>query len=381
VAVPSRPRRLALTLLAAACAAGLCARAYRPHAGLTRLIGFSAAWHDRELPAVQAVPHVDDPGGGYDGRFYAQLAVDPLVRDPAIERALDTPVLRAHRILLSWTAWALGVGRPGWILEVYALQNVAAWIALAWLLQRWIPIVSIRAFALWAGTLASYGVLASVMNGLVDLPSALLVAIAIVLVEQERRLAAAIVAGLAGLARETSLMVGVAFLAKGWRAERRTAIRDAVIAIAPLAAWYAYVLSTHHWRGVSGVGNVGMPFAGFVWKLQSIAAMVARSGVDARTVMTIAGLSGFIVQGAVALDACRRRVTRTPWALVAAACFAFALCMQIAPWDETPGAYLRIALPLAIGANVVLAQRSDPSWPLIVAANLGVLPGIGMLAW
>jgi hypothetical protein len=379
--VSSRHRRLGFTLLAAACAAALCAGAYRPGAGLTRFIGFSTAWHDRELPAVQAVPHVDDPRGGYDGRFYAQLAIDPLVRDPATERALDTPILRAHRILLSWTAWAVGLGRTNWILEVYALQNVAAWIALAWLLQRWISIVSVRAFALWAGTLASYGVLASVTNGLVDLPSALLVAIAIVLVEQDRRLAAAIVAGLAGLARETSLLVGVAFLAKGWRAERRTAIRDAAIAIAPLLAWYAYLLSTHHWRAVSGAGNVGLPFVGVVWKVQSIAAMVARTGVDARAIVTIAGLSGFIVQGIVALDACRRTVTRTPWALVAAACFAFALCMQIAPWGETPGAYLRIVLPLAIGANVVLAQRRDPPWLLIVAANLGVLPGIGMFAW
>jgi hypothetical protein len=42
---------------------------------------------------------------------------------------------------------------------------------------------------------------------------------------------------------------------------------------------------------------------------------------------------------------------------------------------------LRIVLPLAIGANVVLAQRRDPPWLLIVAANLGVLPGIGMFAW
>lgn len=376
----SRHRRLGFTFLAAACAAALCAHAYRPDTGLTRFIGFSTAWHDRELPAVRAVPHVDDPNGGYDGRFYAQVAVDPLVRDPAIERALDAPILRTHRILLSWTAWALGLGRASWILEVYALQNVAAWIALAWLLQRWIPIVSIRALSLWAGTLAGYGVLASVTNGLVDLPSALLVAIAVALVERDRRLAAAVVAGLAGLARETSLLVGVAFLAKGWSAARRTAIRDGVVAVAPLLAWYAYLLSTHHWRAVSGAGNLGMPFVGLVWKVQAIGAMVARSGLDGRAITTIAGLSGFIVQGIVALDACRRDVTRTPWALVAAACFGCALCMQIAPWDEVPGAYLRIVLPLAIGANVVLAQRDAPPWPLVVAANLGVVPGLGLFS-
>ena len=59
----SRHRRLGFTFLAAACAAALCAHAYRPDTGLTRFIGFSTAWHDRELPAVRAVPHVDDPNG------------------------------------------------------------------------------------------------------------------------------------------------------------------------------------------------------------------------------------------------------------------------------------------------------------------------------
>ena len=65
---------------------------YRPGGGFTAFIEFPAARHLGELPRVRRAPHVDEPaGGGYDGQFYAQLAVDPFVRDPEIDRALDNP--------------------------------------------------------------------------------------------------------------------------------------------------------------------------------------------------------------------------------------------------------------------------------------------------
>src|SRR5882757_3614882 len=61
---------------------------YRSGLGFTALIGFSESWHSRELPAVKAVPHYDAPDAGYDGRFYVQMAVDPLLRAPEIDHAL-----------------------------------------------------------------------------------------------------------------------------------------------------------------------------------------------------------------------------------------------------------------------------------------------------
>ena len=62
---------------------------------------------------------------------------------------MDLAPFRARRILLSWTAYALGLGRPAWIIEVYAVQNVVCWLVLAWLLARWIPPTSGRGLALW----------------------------------------------------------------------------------------------------------------------------------------------------------------------------------------------------------------------------------------
>ena len=130
----------------------------------------------------------------------------PLLHDPAIDRALDNPPYRARRILFSWTAYAIGLGRPAWILKAYAIQNVVVWLLLAWLLCRWMPPSTPRAFVLWAGCLLSPGLLSSVRYALPDGPCALLIATRVMalpsacLVIASRR-----PVGLAGLGRETSL--------------------------------------------------------------------------------------------------------------------------------------------------------------------------------
>jgi len=112
VALPRIGRR-GFTILRVAC---ICAyllavlHYYRPGLGFTELIMFPESGHSYEVPAVRKTPHFDDPGsGGYDAQCYAQLAVIPLLTDPAIDRAMDQPAYRARRILFSWTAYVLGL--------------------------------------------------------------------------------------------------------------------------------------------------------------------------------------------------------------------------------------------------------------------------------
>jgi hypothetical protein len=102
------------------------------HTGFTSLICFGDEFESTRLPAVADAPH--DAHGrspGYDGQFYAQLAVEPLLRDGRLNQALDAAPYRARRILFSWTAFLLGLGRPSCILKAYALQNIIAWLLLA----------------------------------------------------------------------------------------------------------------------------------------------------------------------------------------------------------------------------------------------------------
>src|SRR5688572_24900231 len=119
------------------------ARSYHPGTGFTSMLGLPEGGHDYEVPAMRALPH-QHHRTGYDGQFYAQLALDPLVRDQATDRAMDVAPYRARRILFSWTAYLAGVGRPAWIVQVYALQNVVCWLILAVVLTRWLPLSAAR---------------------------------------------------------------------------------------------------------------------------------------------------------------------------------------------------------------------------------------------
>jgi hypothetical protein len=83
---------------------------YDSRTGFTSLIMFGERFQPRVLATVKDLPVPIEPGPGYDGQFYAQMATDPLLRDPAIDRALD---LAPHRRrILSWTAYAAGWARP-----------------------------------------------------------------------------------------------------------------------------------------------------------------------------------------------------------------------------------------------------------------------------
>jgi hypothetical protein len=380
--VPAAPRDrrwAAAQIFVIVCVLALVASTWRPRVGFTRLIGFSQEWHDRELPAVRAAPHVDETRGAYDGRFYAELAVDPLVRDPALDTALDAPTVRARRIFLPWTAWLVGLGQPARILQAYALLNVAAWLVLAWLLTRWIRVDSARRFALWAGCLLGYGALDSLRYSLTDLPATVLAAVAVVFVEQGRTVPAALVAGAAGLTRETGVLVCAAFLELRRGAGRwLTAARAVAIALAPFLLWCLYLAMTRDWRPASGLGNVGLPLRGFIWKVHDIARELRAHGVNVPVAAMTTGLLGFLAQGVVVVRAAVAR-RRSPWALVAATTFAFMLCTQLAPWAEVPGGYLRVCLPLAVGANVTLAGKSDTGWITIALTNLGVISALLVL--
>ena len=120
--------------------------------GFTSLIRFGATWQPNRHSSLREVPIATAADStGYDGQFYAQIALDPSLRDAELKRVIDAPAYRARRILTPAIATLLGGGNPAWILQAYALLNVACWIALAWLLRTWIGCNEWLGFARWAG--------------------------------------------------------------------------------------------------------------------------------------------------------------------------------------------------------------------------------------
>ena len=354
------------------------ARFYHPGTGFTALIGFPAG-HDNEAPAMRQVPHFDYPAwASYDGQFYAQRALDPLCRDPRVDRAMDLPPFRARRILFSWTAYALGLGHPVWIIEVYAVQNVVCWLLLACLLARWIPPTSGRGLALWTACLFSHGVLWSVRFALLDAPSLVLTVCAVWAVERGRSLLSAAIVGIAGLARETNLLV---VAVQPLQRDRRTWMRlvaAMTVAAIPLLLWEDYLRSIYRSTIFAGADQFMMPGVAVTSSWRQALSAVRAGGLFSGHGLAFALLSSLVVQAVYVLV---RREYAAAWWRVAVPYVVLMLLLDRVLADPHTGAITRVMLPLTVGFNVLLATESRPSrfWPWFAAGNLHLLSALTVM--
>lgn len=357
----------------------LVARFYHPGFGFSSLIVLSEAHAARRLPALRALPHYQYPGDmEYDGAQYVQLALDPLLRDPAIDGALDATGYRARRILFAWTAYALGLGRPAWIVQAYALQNVLAWLILGWILTRWIPLTTSRFFVLWLASMFSHGLLASIRLAVLDGPSLLLLALAVAAAEKGRAWLSALLVGIAGLGRETNLLGAAAQpWPRGWRGWLRALAAIALI-VAPLLIWQDYVWSIY--RGSSateGAGMITLPFVSYFGEWRDTLRDLDRRNLwlAGRQLLVIVALS---VQ--VAYLVWNRR-WNAPWWRLAAAYAALMFVVHASVWEGYPGAVTRVVLPLKFGFNILLARDDSPSfWRWFALGNLDLAMSLDALA-
>jgi hypothetical protein len=352
------------------------ARLYHPRFGFTEMIGFGDG--TGELPALQAIPHSrHPPWGSYDGQFYAQLALEPLLRDPAIDKALDLPPYRARRILFSWTAWALGVGRPEWILRAYALQNVLVWLVLAALMTRWLAPTTPRGLALWTACLFSHGMLTSVRSALLDGPSMLLIALAIAASERQRLLVSAAIVGIAGLGRETNLLAVLGLpRAKGPHAWAKLGLA-LVMAVTPLLLWQDYLRSIYRSTSAAGRDQIDRPLMVYVDVLSQSLNKVLWGDPTLLDVFKLGVIVCLAVQLAYLVY---RRYYASPWWRVALGYAVLMLLVHKVVWDGYPGAVTRVTLPLAFGFNVLLAREANRGfWGWYVLGNLHLLPAAMLL--
>lgn len=324
---------------------------------------------ESQLPVLQTIPHYRYPAGhGYDGGMYVQIAMVPLLRDPVIDRTLDAPAYRARRILFCWTAYALGLGRPAWIMQAYALQNVICWLLLAWLVTRWFPLDGARMLALWAGSMFSHGLIASVRLAVLDGPSLLLLACAVALAERGRTWRTAMVLGAAGLGRETNLLGATALpWPQGWRGWLRAAVAG-VIVILPLLVWQDYLWSIYRGTSVTdGAGHITVPFSAYVAKWRETLRDPGAAGWLA-TIQQVLVIVALTVQAAYI--AWTRR-WQAPWWRLAAAFAVLLFAVHGAVWSGIPGAITRVTLPLKFGFNVLLARDQPRAfWAWAVLGNL-----------
>jgi hypothetical protein len=352
---------------------------YHRNTGFTELVSFGEPFEDARLPAVLNAPHYllyQSPG--YDGQFYAQLAVDPLLSDPRLERALDAAPYRARRIFFSWTAYVLGLGRPAWILKAYALQNILAWLLLAWLLLRWFPPSAPRNLVPWAGCLFGVGLIMSVRFALTEGPGLLVLALAVAAMERGRPWLASVLMAMVGLGRETNLVAGGVLIDRVPRAWREALVLAGrgLAAVLPVAAWFLYVRWVFPPLAASDAANFALPFSGYLTKWSVTLSQLATSGWwGSWARFNLAALIGVTVQAGYLLA---RREWSSAWWRAGVPYGLLMPLLSYPVWEGDPGAIVRVVLPMTVAFNV-LVVRSRYFWPLVIAGNLSVVHGIHMI--
>lgn len=351
----------------------LIARYWHPVYGFTSLIQLDAPNDDLKIAAFRELPvYVHRDNGGYDGLYYAQIAHDPTLRDPALPRAMDNFSYRARRILPPALAWLLGAGQPAWIIHTYPLLNLLAWFSLAVLLWKLLDVSDLRGWIAWTGVLFSAGALASVRLALTDLIALTILAGALLATERGRQNTATGLLAAAALARETSLL-GFAGLAERPWFSLRPALRHmlrAVAVVLPLAAWLTYL----RWRlGPTDAGwaNFALPGSGFVEKWAAATSALFTVADHTLAFTTWLATLGLTTQAVFFVT--RWRLDDRWWRLG----FAYSvmlLFLGTAVWEDFPGAAMRVLLPLTLAFNLLVHRLRAPlAWLLI--GNLTVFAG------
>jgi len=253
---------------------------------------------------------------GYDGQQFLTLAFDPGLHDPGSIAALDSPLYRYRRILYPLLGYLLGLGQPALIPYALVALNAIALVALVWVVSRYLnstpphaPCSTPHAPPSWGlFVLALPGVWIALALSTADLLSALWVAIALYAYRQQRPGATAIALALAGLTRETTLVVGLALLLASWRDFPSGTLRERrwrqvpllLAALVPVALWNGYVIARFAQQGTYGAAsNFGWPLLGLVQKVGAIASDLGPKAVlEAWAILTLLAAWGVVVLAA-----------------------------------------------------------------------------------
>lgn len=356
----------------------MCAQFYLPGKGFTYLVMFGDKDSARFIPELRAVNHYEiENSAGYDGAYYAQLAMKPNLSDPALKHAVDNLAYRARRMLFCWTAYGLALGDPVRALQIFAVQNIACWLLLAALLLRWFPGASWGNFFRWFSVLFSYGLCFSVRGSLVDGPSLLLIAVGIALAETGRPWWSAIVLGVSGLGKETNVLGGAALAGPADRTVRgwlRVALRGAVIVL-PIVLWIALL---RRWLGPSddlGIRNFTLPLVEYVTKWGDTLSDLIADGLDSFAWSSLLLLVSLTVQF---LFFAFRRQWQDPWWRVAAVYSVMMIFLGQAVWEGYPGAASRVLLPMTLAFNI-LVPRGRTWWIVLLLGNATIFAAPDML--
>jgi hypothetical protein len=350
--------------------------------GMTSTIMFGGHFEANRLEPVKQMPGraVQKDSYGYDGQFYAQLAVDPLLTDPHLREAVDTVAFRSRRILFSWTAWLLGLGQTRWVIHAYAVQNVLFWIATALLLQHWLPLTNWFNFCRWFGILFSSGLAVSLARALTDGPALFVMLLGFYFCDRGWRWAGIATLGVASLGKETSLAAGLGVVDvppkfptrfSELAAFARTIVPQGIVLVLPMALWMSYVWWRFSLDGAGGNRAFAAPFVGIA---SAVPEVFGRFGFysKAHALSVVLCLAALVTQIAFFFT---RWQWQSTWWRIGVPYAILGMCMGLAVAESFPLAATRSLLPMLAAFNLSL-KPTRSGWIWMVVGNLGVFHGL-----
>jgi hypothetical protein len=368
--------RILFFLFVAFFPAAILLKGYVPGGGFTRLIHFDRDYPHRLLPEVQALPDECKVENGYDGQFYAQIALVPDLNKDVLDQVIDTPSYRSRRIGMPALANLLSFGNEMWVLYAYAVLPFVFWLMLAFYLFRSPMISSWQGSFVCMAILCSSGTLISMARALPDLPALVLTYWAAL--GASGGIMGVFLLALAILFKETSLLsIPAIFSISGlthFSSFMKILIKG-LMAVLPFAFWWMYVYSIFGWGQSIGTGNFSIPGAELY--LAVVRNMIFLINLDQwlplEAIPHSFALVSLILQAIYLIT--RINVKSPFWCMGIG--FAILLPFLGRAVLEDVHAYTRVMLPLTLAFNVLLAEnrtqmsaRSFVFW--FTAGNIGL---------
>jgi len=347
-----------------------------PIYGFRWLPNFGATFeHHMSKAFMTQAGHALGSQSGYDGQFYAQLAIDPLVQNPETANAFDDFEFRARRPLFAMTAYAAGGGDPGAVLQAYSFQNIVFWLILAGVLLRWLPPISWQNLFRYVAILYSIGLVASIQQALLDGPALTLIAMGVLLAELRRPWLSAMMLGFAGLGKETSILASSLFGFPKLSDPKQLLllILKLGIVVLPLALWMSYISLIEHSTRSTLLGsrfNFDWPLLGWWAGVQTLINKIQDGQPLVLSVTTTIFLIALPAQVVALL--LMRQVSNLWWR-VGATFAVFSFFIGYATWEGVVGSAARICMPVTVAFNILAPRTKKWLGVLIVGNMLSVL--------
>ncbi len=362
----SKLTRLVLPVILFILPAAMIILQYKPGTSFTSIVAFGEKYNASVLPELSRLQRYVYPDTGYDGQFYAQLAVDPGLGNPGLARALDNPTYRARRIFLPALSYLIGLGIPNLAVQVYAVINLVFFGLLLGTLIYFTKPKTLKDYLVIMAISWTSGVIVSIARALTDLPASALALLAAFL----QGTGALPLFASAILCKETSVLsiLSIAWPFPFGPKNIGNALLRILIVVIPFAGWVLYVNNRLGSGLAMGIQNFEIPF----WAL---AKHLWETGIDLGASVNKITVFEFLAPISLLIQALylviKPRLNSPIWRMgIGFAVLLFFLGGSV--WVQQLN-FTRSVLPLTIAFNLLLAHPDEKHFGLwFISGNLGL---------